>query len=959
MCSPVESQLAVDREVHSDDGFIQIRGARTHNLKNVNVDIPRNKFVVITGVSGSGKSSLAFDTLLAEGQRQYIESLSVYARQFCAQMQRPDVDRIDGLQPTIAIDQRPGVQNPRSTVATVTEIYDYLRLLMARLGEVHCPKCDARISQQTPAEIEALIEALPEETRVMVLAPLIRGRKGSHTEIFERIRKAGFVRARVDGQTYLLEDVPPLVSKKTHDVEAVIDRVVVRKGIKARLGESVRLALKHGDGVLVISYQTPDKRARAENKTDTTDWQLDVYNTRYACPRCQASIAEIEPRTFSFNSPHGACPTCSGLGASEGFDPDLVLPDDSLSLGNGAIFPWRGGSAGAKKRQRQLLADFCASAKVDIDQPLKTWPGIRREQLLHGDGKKFPGLLPHLEMDYAGSRSETTRDRLEAYRSAVACSDCQGHRLCPEAIACRFQGMAIHEVTALTVHQAVKFFDGVEFSCDEKPIGEPVLREINRRLVFLEKVGADYLTLDRTADTLSGGETQRVRLATGIGSGLVGVLYLLDEPSIGLHPRDNNRLIAALRELQQQGNSVVVVEHDEAVMRQADEIIDMGPGAGLLGGQVVAQAPSEQFALNPRSLTAEYLSGKRVVPIPGKRRLPDKKRLLSLEGATTNNLHNVSISFPLGLFTCVTGVSGSGKSSLVIETLGRALAQRLHGASSKPGPYRRLRGVSLLDRAIRVDQAPIGRTPRSNAATYTGVFDEVRKVFASTRQAKQRGYKIGRFSFNVKGGRCDACQGQGLQKIEMNFLPDLFVTCEVCRGTRFNRQTLSIKYRGHSIAEALEMSVEEAVEFFANHASIHRLLCSLADVGLGYLALGQPSTTLSGGEAQRIKLATELGRSQSSHAMYILDEPTTGLHTDDIGRLLVVLQRLVDQGNSVVVIEHNLDVIKSADWVIDMGPEGGAEGGDIVVEGPPEEVVQCAASHTGSFLRNAIAGRMN
>lgn len=955
MCPPASSQSAVDREVRFNDGFTQIRGARTHNLKNIDVDIPRNKFVVITGVSGSGKSSLAFDTLLAEGQRQYIESLSVYARQFCGQMQRPDVDRIDGLQPTIAIDQRPGVQNPRSTVATVTEIYDYLRLLMARLGEVHCPECDAPISQQTPAEIEALITALPEETRVMVLAPLICGRKGSHPEIFEKIRKAGFVRARIDGQTYLLEDVPPLASQKTHDIEAVIDRLIIRNGIKTRLEESIRLALKHGEGVLVISYQTPDDRTGVKNKTDTTNWQQKVYNTRYACPKCQASIAEIEPRTFSFNSPHGACPTCSGLGASEGFDPDLVLPDNSLALANGAISPWKRGSAAAKKQRQQLLADFCGLAKVEMDQPLETWPDVGRRQLLYGDGKNFPGLLGHLEMDYAGTRSETARERLEAYRSSVPCSDCQGHRLCPEAIACRFQGMAIHEVTALTVRQAEKFFEGVELSCDEKPIGEPVLREINRRLAFLIKVGADYLTLDRTADTLSGGEMQRVRLATGIGSGLVGVLYLLDEPSIGLHPRDNNRLIAALRELQQQGNSVIVVEHDEAVMREADEIIDIGPGAGLLGGKVVAQAPSDQFILDSKSLTAEYLSGKRVIPVPRKRRLPDKSRRLLLEGATANNLKNVTTSFPLECFTCVTGVSGSGKSSLVIETLGRALAQRLHGASSKPGPYRSLRGVSLVDRAIRVDQAPIGRTPRSNAATYTGLFDEVRKVFAGTRQAKQRGYKIGRFSFNVKGGRCEACQGQGLQKIEMNFLPDLFVTCDVCRGTRFNRQTLSVKYRGHSIAEALAMSVAEAVEFFANHASIHRLLCSLADVGLGYLTLGQPSTMLSGGEAQRIKLATELGRSQSSHAMYILDEPTTGLHTDDIGRLLVVLQRLVDQGNSVVVIEHNLDVIKSADWIIDMGPEGGAKGGDVVVEGAPDEVIECAASHTGRFLRDVIA----
>jgi excinuclease ABC subunit A len=851
---------------------IQIRGARTHNLQNVDVDIPRNRLVVITGVSGSGKSSLAFDTLLAEGQRQYIQSLSVYARQFLDQMERPDVDRIDGLQPTIAIDQRQPAPNPRSTVATITEIYDYLRLLMARVGDVACPNCGTAIAQQTPAEIEQVIRAMPNETRVMILAPLVRGRRGMHGDAIEAIQKAGFVRARIDGTVFPIEEVPPLVAQKVHDVEAVVDRIVIRDGIESRLAESVRLALKHGDGVVLAVYQTPDAKAAGGN-----GWAERLLNTRYACPQCQTSIGEIEPRTFSFNSPYGACPTCHGLG--------------SVEQGAGS-----------------------------------TEPGTGR-----GFGLPAPCSLP-----------------------PAPCPDCRGTRLRSEARACRLGGLAIHEITARSVANALDFFRGLRLSADHKPIATPIVAEIVRRLDFLMHVGTDYLSLDRPADTLSGGERQRVRLATGIGSGLVGILYLLDEPSIGLHPRDNDRLIAALRDLEQQGNTVVVVEHDEAVMRASDYLIDMGPGAGGRGGHVVAHGRPDEVAQVEASLTGGYLSGRASIPVPSERRRPAKARALQLTRATANNLQSIDVEIPLGLFVCVTGVSGSGKSSLVVETLARALSRRLNGAETRPAPHQGLRGVAQLDRLVEVDQSPIGRTPRSNAVTYSGLWDDVRRVFAGTKQARQRGYRIGRFSFNTKGGRCEECEGQGVRRIEMRFLPDLEVTCPMCHGARFNRQTLAVRYRGRSIADVLAMSVDEATEFFANHEAIHRLLATLADVGLGYLRLGQASTQLSGGEAQRIKLATELGRPSTGHTMYILDEPTTGLHSDDIRRLLDVLNRLVDQGNSVVVIEHNLDVIKTADWVIDLGPEGGAAGGQIVVAGTPEEVAACDSSHTGRFLQQVL-----
>ena len=905
---------------------IQVRGARTHNLQNVDVDIPRNRLVVITGVSGSGKSSLAFDTLLAEGQRQYVQSLSLYARQFFEQMERPDVDRIEGLQPTIAIDQRLSGPNPRSTVATITEIYDYLRLLMTRVGEVLCPECGTPIAQQSLAEIEHTIRALPAETRVMILAPLVRGRRGAHRDVIESIRKAGFVRARIDGVTYPLDDIPALAPQKMHDIEAVVDRVVIREGIDARLSESVRLAARHANGVVVAVYQTPETKAAGESAsadgtTSDKNWQERLLNTQYACPQCGTSIGEIEPRTFSFNSPYGACPTCHGLGIL--VDPDGETRVAGVEQTGTAARPW----STARRYPRAPRRNSSAGS-----------PEARRQPRVDGDGN--------------------------------VCPECGGSRLRPEARAVRLGGLAIHQITALSVTQALEFFRGLTFPDDQRPAAGAIVAEILRRLAFLDRVGTDYLTLDRPADTLSGGERQRVRLATGIGSGLVGVLYLLDEPSIGLHPRDNDRLIEALRDLQRQGNTVVVVEHDEALMHASDHLIDIGPGAGSRGGRVVAKGAPEEVARLDSSLTGKYLSGREAVPVPQERRRPAKTRALQLAGATAHNLQDVAVEIPLGLFVCVTGVSGSGKSSLVVDTLARALARKLHGAEARPAAHRSLQGVNQLDRLVEVDQLPIGRTPRSNPATYTGVWDDIRRVFVATREARQRGYGVGRFSFNTQGGRCEQCEGQGVRRIAMNFLPDLEVTCPACHGTRFNRQTLAVKYRGKSIADVLAMSVDEAIEFFENHESIHRLLTTLADVGLGYLTLGQPSTTLSGGEAQRIKLATELGRGggalypvserpassrgAAGHTLYVLDEPTTGLHSDDIRRLLGVLNRLVDQGNSVLVIEHNLNVIKTADWVIDLGPEGGAGGGRVVVAGTPEEVAECAESHTGRFLRRVL-----
>ena len=944
---------------HPPPGAIRIRGARTHNLQDLDLDIPHHQLVVITGLSGSGKSSLAFDTLLAEGQRQYVESLSVYARQFFDQMQRPDVDVIEGLQPTISIDQHTPITNPRSTVATVTEIYDFLRVLLARVGEVACPECGTLIEQQTPTEIQQAIQSLPEQTKVMILAPMVRGRMGKHADVFEKIRLEGFARVRVDGVAYQVEDTPELKARQYHDIDAVVDRVIIRPGLETRLAESVRLALKHGEGVLRISYLTPEAKAEfngASTKqcSPETGWEERVFSTHYACPDCKNSLAEVEPRTFSFNSPYGACRTCEGLGAREGFDPEFVLPDHSLSLSAGAIAPWRSATKAAQAKNRNLLEPFLEQRSLGWDQPLGEWDDSAVQELLSGDGQKFPGLLAHLEMDYAKSKRAKQRELLETFRSEVICGDCEGSRLQPEARSCRLGGLAIHEITALSIDKAQEFFESLEFPANELPIAQPLIAEITKRLKFLHQVGVEYLSLDRSADSLSGGEMQRVRLATGIGSGLVGVLYILDEPSIGLHPRDNARLLQSLRDLQQQGNTVLVVEHDEMMVREADWLIDMGPGAGARGGHVVAQGTPDQVAEEENSVTGDYLAGRSSIELPKKRRRTAKTRMLHLEGASINNLQDIDVDVPLGSLTCVTGVSGSGKSSLVVDTLSRALAQKLNGATAKAGPYRALRGTSKLDRLIHVDQSPIGRTPRSNPATYTGIFDEVRRVFAGTKHAKQLGYKLGRFSFNTKGGRCEECQGQGVQRIEMRFLPDLFVKCPTCNGQQFNRQTLAVRYREKSIADVLAMSIDEAADFFENHSTIKQMLSSMVQVGLGYLSLGQRSTTLSGGEAQRIKLAAELGRPAPGHTLYVLDEPTTGLHVDDIGRLLAVLQQLVDLGNTVLVIEHNLEVIKSADWLIDMGPEGGAAGGHLIACGTPEQVAACPESHTGHWLREVL-----
>ena len=934
-------QLVVDQ---TPAEMLRIRGARTHNLRNIDLDIPRDVLVVITGPSGSGKSSLAFDTIYAEGQRQYFESLSAYARQFLDQLERPDVDLIEGLQPTIAIDQRAGSHNPRSTVATVTEIYDYLRVLMARLGTPTCFQCGAAIRQQTPEQILDELSALGEGTKVMLLAPFVRGKKGAHAEVFESIRKAGFVRARVDGGVHDVERPPELARQKLHHIEAVVDRLVIREGIASRLAESIRLAVRHGDGLLLATYQTPASAGNGQT------WQDRLFSTQYACPDCKLSYEELEPRTFSFNSPYGACPACQGLGTKEQFDPELVLPDETKSLADGAIAPWRKGKPAEQRRRKKQLAVFLEAAEVENDKPLAEWTPRQRQTLWEGD-KLFPGLPQLLELERSAASTDEERERLTAFRGQVACPECGGARLRPEARGVRLGGLRIHDITAQTVTAAEQFFAGLSFTDVEAEVAARTVTEISARLEFLRQVGLDYLTLDRPADTLSGGESQRIRLATGIGSGLVGVCYVLDEPSIGLHPRDNERLLTALRNLQRLGNSVLVVEHDEAIIRRADWLFDMGPGAGIHGGQVVAAGTPADVMQSESSITGKYLAGMLAIPLPEKRRAVSMKRAIAVEGASTHNLKNLDVRFPLAALVCVTGVSGSGKSSLVNETLAKAVRRKLGLGGGKPGPHAAMRGAAQIDKLVEVDQSPIGRTPRSNPATYIGAFDEIRKVFTQTKEARIRGYRGGRFSFNVKGGRCEECQGQGTRKIEMNFLPDLYVTCPVCEGKRFNRQTLEVRYKGLSIAEVLALSVERAVEFFEAFPALRHMLATLAEVGLGYLTLGQASNTLSGGEAQRIKLAAELGRADTGSTLYILDEPTTGLHFDDVRKLLDVLQRLVDRGNTVIVIEHHLDVIKSADWLIDLGPEGGACGGYLLAEGTPEEIAALEGNETGRWLR--------
>ncbi|EAX46850.1 excinuclease ABC, A subunit [Thermosinus carboxydivorans Nor1] len=934
---------------------IIVKGARQHNLKNIDLEIPRDKLVVITGLSGSGKSSLAFDTIYAEGQRRYVESLSAYARQFLGQMDKPDVDYIEGLSPAISIDQKTTSRNPRSTVGTVTEIYDYLRLLFARAGRAFCPKCERPISQQTVEQMVDQLVALGEGARLIILAPVVRGKKGEHQKVLEDIRKNGFVRVRVDGQVMDVTDEIRLEKNKKHTIEAVVDRIVIRDGISQRLADSLEVALNLSGGLVIVDV--------------VGDKEL-VFSQNFACPDCGISLPEIAPRMFSFNSPYGACPDCTGLGNNMEIDPTLVVPDGSKALIDGAI------AALSKNVNSYFMCQLEAVLEHHGYSLYDTWDSLPEEMkrlILWGGGEKrytftyenmygeektyhamFEGVIPLLNRRYREATSDSVREEIEEFMSAKPCPTCKGARLKPEALAVKVGGKNIYEVTRLTVAECQEFLQSLDLTERERTIARQILKEINARLGFLINVGLDYLTLDRAAGTLSGGEAQRIRLATQIGSGLVGVLYILDEPSIGLHQRDNNRLLATLKRLRDMGNTLLVVEHDEDTMYAADHIIDIGPGAGAGGGQVVAQGPVEVIKACEGSITGAYLSGRKFIPVPAQRRQPNGK-WIEVVGARENNLKNLTVRFPLGLFTVVTGVSGSGKSTLVNEILYKGLASRLNGSRLRPGEHDDIRGIEFIDKIIDIDQSPIGRTPRSNPATYTSLFDAIREVFSQTPEAKMRGYKPGRFSFNVKGGRCEACRGDGIIKIEMHFLPDVYVPCEVCKGARYNRETLEVKYKGKNIAQVLDMVVDEAVEFFQNIPKIHRKLQILQDVGLGYIKLGQPATTLSGGEAQRVKLATELARRSNGKTLYILDEPTTGLHTADIHRLLDVLQRLVDAGDTVVVIEHNLDVIKTADYIIDLGPEGGVRGGTIVAQGTPEEVANVPTSYTGQFLRPVLA----
>ena len=930
---------------------IIVKGARAHNLKNIDVEIPRGKLVVLTGLSGSGKSSLAFDTIYAEGQRRYVESLSAYARQFLGQMEKPDVDAIEGLSPAISIDQKTTSRNPRSTVGTVTEIYDYLRLLFARIGRPICPTHGIEIQSQTIEQMVDRLLAYPERTKMQILAPIVSGKKGTHAKTLEDIRKQGYVRVRIDGEMRELTEDIELEKNKKHSIDVVVDRIVIKDGIASRLADSLETALKLADGKVVVDV--------------IGEGEL-LFSEKHACPYCGFSIGELEPRLFSFNSPFGACPDCDGLGAKLEVDLDLVIPNDELTLKEHAIAPWEPQSS---HYYPQLLEAVCRHYGIPMDVPVKDLPKEQLEKILYGSGGEpiyfrytndfgqvreqyipFEGVVRNIERRYRETSSDYIREQMEKYMAEQPCPTCQGYRLKKESLAVLVGGKHIGEVTAMSVTEALVFFDRLELTEKEVQIARLILREIRDRLGFLQNVGLDYLTLSRSAGTLSGGEAQRIRLATQIGSRLTGVLYVLDEPSIGLHQRDNDRLIATLKSMRDLGNTLIVVEHDEDTMLAADYLIDIGPGAGIHGGEVVAAGTPEEVMNDPNSLTGQYLSGKKFIPIPAERRRPDG-RWLEVVGAREHNLKNISVNIPLGTFVAVTGVSGSGKSTLVNEVLYKALAQKLNRAKAKPGEHRDIRGLEHLEKVIDIDQSPIGRTPRSNPATYTGVFDDIRDVFASTNEAKVRGYKKGRFSFNVKGGRCEACHGDGIIKIEMHFLPDVYVPCEVCHGKRYNRETLEVTYKGKNIADVLDMTVEDALDFFASIPKIKRKLETLYDVGLGYMKLGQPATTLSGGEAQRVKLAAELHRRSNGRTLYILDEPTTGLHVDDIARLLDVLHRLVDNGDTVLVIEHNLDVIKTADYIIDLGPEGGDRGGQIVAVGTPEEVAEVEESHTGRYLK--------
>jgi len=930
--------------------YIHIRGAKEHNLKSIEVKIPRDRLVVITGLSGSGKSSLAFDTIYAEGQRKYVESLSAYARQFLERMQKPDVEQIEGLPPTIAIEQRSGGHNPRSTVATTTEIYDYLRLLFARVGKPHCYICNKPIKTQNAEQIIDALLATNEETRIQVCAPLVRGQKGEHAEVLQRAQQEGFVRVRVDGEFFELRDVPALDRNRKHSIEVIVDRLVLRPAIRSRLADSIEIALKMGDGLVMILKE--DKRNR---------WRETFYSEKYAClDHPEAAMPELSPRCFSFNSPYGACKSCDGLGTILEFDPELIVPDSTVSLTEGAIDAWRRGGKRMNIFYNRLIRKFCREYDISPDTPYAKIPARVRKILMYGSeedydyGPTFEGVIPNLTRRFQKTDSEYVKSRLHGYLSEQPCQECSGARLRPESLAVYVGGKSINDVTCMSITQAQDFFKKLKLSAEQRQIARLILKELRSRLDFMVNVGLDYLTLNRMSGTLSGGEAQRIRLATQVGSALVGVCYVLDEPSIGLHTRDHRKLIGTLRHLVDIGNTVLVVEHDEDTMLSADHIFDIGPGAGAHGGEIIAEGKVEQIIKAERSLTGKYLSRERQIKLPDKRRKVNLKYSIEVKGAEQNNLKKINVKFPLGVFICVTGVSGSGKSSLVSQTLLPALKRKLYNSRPKPGRHQSLVGATRTDKVIEIDQSPIGRTPRSNPATYTGVFDLIRQLFCKTREAKIRGYKPGRFSFNVKGGRCEYCQGQGTKKIEMHFLPDVYVTCEQCRGTRYNRETLEIKYRGMNIANVLDMRIEDALTFFENFPKIKQLLKALNDVGLGYMSLGQSSTTLSGGEAQRVKLASELGKTGTGHTMYILDEPTTGLHFADIHNLLDVLNRLVDMGNTVLVIEHNLDVIKMADHIIDLGPEGGDAGGEIIAQGSPEDITKIKNSYTGQFLKEKL-----
>ena len=943
---------------------IRVQGARENNLKNVDLTIPRDAMVVFTGLSGSGKSSLAFDTIFAEGQRRYVESLSSYARMFLGQVDKPDVDFIEGLSPAVSIDQKSTSKNPRSTVGTITEIYDYMRLLWARIGHPHCPECGEEITQQTPQQIVDILQEYPERTRLQILAPVVSARKGEFVDLFKDLLTQGYSRARVDGETVQLSDPPKLAKQYKHTIEVVVDRIVIKDGIHQRLTDSIETALKLADGRVLIDFvdRDPDDPERTRS-----------FSENLACPNNHPlQIDTIEPRAFSFNSPFGACSACDGIGSRLEVDTELLVPNPDLTLGEGAIAPWSQGKATTEYWLR-LLAGLGEELGFDLNTPFKDLPAKTRAAILDGKDYKvevsyrnrfgrerrytsgFEGVKAYIKRKHEETESDFARDRYEQYMRQVACPSCGGARLNPTILGVKVGGKSIADITDLSLADALAFMRGLQLSAREAKIGEQVLKEIDARLQFLLDVGLDYLTLSRSAGTLSGGEAQRIRLATQIGSGLVGVLYVLDEPSIGLHQRDNRRLIETLTKLRDMGNTLIVVEHDEDTMREADWIVDVGPGAGEHGGEIVHSGSFEELLKNTKSITGDYMAGRRSIEVPASRRPVDKKRQLTVHGARENNLKNVTVSFPLGVFTAVTGVSGSGKSTLVNDILYTSLANKLNGAKQVPGRHKSIDGLEHLDKVIHVDQSPIGRTPRSNPATYTGVFDHIRKLFAETSEAKMRGYTPGRFSFNVKGGRCEDCSGDGTLKIEMNFLPDVYVPCETCHGKRYNRETLEVHYKGKTIADVLEMPVEEAAEFFAAFTPIARHLNTLVDVGLGYIRLGQPATTLSGGEAQRVKLATELQKRSNGRSIYVLDEPTTGLHFEDIRKLLAVLQSLVDKGNSVITIEHNLDVVKCADWIIDMGPEGGSGGGTVIAEGTPEQVAQVKGSHTGAFLAEILS----